>query len=75
MLIISVAEKNSKFLSACPLEKMAKSDLSAHMWHIYLHMAYIHMGRNSGPKAHSAAGVSPPVTSPNQEERGQQAEL
>lgn len=33
------------------------------------------MGRNSGPKAHSAAGVSPPVTSPNQEERGQQAEL
>lgn len=41
----------------------------------YLHMAYIHMGRNFGPKADSAAGISPPVTSPNQEERGQQAEL
>lgn len=72
MLIILVNEKKLKIPICMPIRKDGV-DQFVGTYMAYLHMAYIHTGRKHEPKADSVAGSSSPVTSPNQEERGQQA--
>lgn len=74
VLIILVTETKLKIPICMPIRKDGIEQFVG-TYMAYLHMAYIHMGRKYRPKASSVAGNLISLTSPNQEERGQQAKL